>query len=116
MTPAQKAQKTLAEMQRASGAFYVAARETSCHAFIEFTGLMNEFIKVCGDASARGDHSWLDANTHSDRPLQMEGHQVAYLAEKLDCIYGATLRANPQLAATFGFELARGKASVTVDP
>jgi len=100
-TIADDAKCTLAAMQKASNDFYRAAIATGCHAFIEFTGLMNEYIKVCQDMSSMDDHSWLTANTHTSTPLKMHSHQAAYLAEKLDCIYGPTLRAHPALAKAF---------------
>jgi len=39
-------------MAQASGAFYAAAIRIGNHPFIEFTGLMNEYIKICADADA----------------------------------------------------------------
>lgn len=44
----------LARMRTASNLFYSAAAAAGCHAFIEFTGLMNEFIKLCTEAEAQG--------------------------------------------------------------
>jgi hypothetical protein len=73
-------------MQRASDAFYLAATRTNVHGFIEFTGLMNEYIKICRHALAKGQDFTL-ANTHSGRSLSMEHYEAAYLAEKLQCIF-----------------------------
>lgn len=44
----------LAGMRRASSAFYRDAARIGCHPFIEFAGLMNEYIKLCEIALARG--------------------------------------------------------------
>lgn len=87
----------LREMEQLSSLFYQGAVKIGVHAFIEFTGLMNEFIKVCRDMETAGNGAWDQANTHSDSPLKLKPHHVQYLAEKLDCIYGAALRANPAL-------------------
>lgn len=100
---AKEAQEILHGMRHASSAFYAIARQAGCHSFIEFAGLMNEYIAVCTDMTAVGDLSWIHANTHSDRSLALREHHVRYLAEKLDCIYGASLRASPSLAEAFGF-------------
>lgn len=77
----------LGAMRRATDAFYRAAASAGCHAFIEFAGLMNEFIVVCADAEERGDHGWVHANGHGEN-MALEPYQVAYIREKLGCIYG----------------------------
>lgn len=89
----EQAKEALEKMHAASGNFYAAAVRTNCHVFIEFTGLMNEYIKVCTAMTAAGDTSWMSANTHSGVPLKMESYELDYLAEKLDCIYGPTMKA-----------------------
>lgn len=89
----EQANEALEKMRAASHNFYNAAVKTNCHAFIEFTGLMNEYIKVCATMTAAGDTSWMSANTHSGVPLKMESYELDYLAEKLDCIYGPTMHA-----------------------
>ena len=90
MTPEE--QEALDKMYQASARFYVAAQQTGVHAFIEFTGLMNEFIKICARTPG-----FMYSNTHSETPLRMEPFEAAYLAEKLDCIYGPTFRSSPEL-------------------
>jgi hypothetical protein len=83
----------LKKMQALSDLFYSQATQTGCHAFIEFAGLMNEFIRVCEEAHAKG----LDfpfANTHSGTPLPFAPHNLSYLGEKLGCIYGPGLFAS----------------------
>lgn len=98
-----EADATLASMRVASDLFYKGAVRAGCHAFIEFTGLINEYISVCAGMSAKGDHSWVTANTHSERPLPIALHQAKYLAEKLDCIFGPSLRVSAELRnALFG--------------
>lgn len=77
-------------MRSASKNFYRAAGLTGNHAFIEFTGLMNEYIDICKNAMASGK-DFTKANTHSGEALPMHGFQANYLLEKLECIYGASL-------------------------
>lgn len=69
-------------MQRASNRFYSDAMAIQHHQFIEFAGLMNEYITICQRALAAG----IDFQCESDLP--MEGYHVRYLREKLGCIYG----------------------------
>ena len=84
----------------AAAQFYCAAVEIGCHPFIEFTGLMNEYIKICAQA-VDNNVDFANANTHSGNALPMRDYQMAYLAEKLDCILGPTFRAHPELHDIF---------------
>lgn len=84
-------------MQRISDAYYSMSASLGVHPFIEFAGLMNEFIKLCYAAEAAGDETWPFASTHSGRSLPMKSFHVLYLAEKLDCIYGPSLRQDKKL-------------------
>lgn len=97
----QAAQVALTQMRAASNTFYRMAVISECHAFIEFTGLMNEYIKVCERMTLNGDISWMMANTHTNVPLALFPFEASYLAEKLDCIYGPSLRASEELRAAF---------------
>lgn len=83
----------LARMHAASDHFYAAAVAAGNHAFIEFTGLMNEYITVCHTALAQ-DIDFRMASTHTGVALPFKPHHAAYLAEKLDCIYGPALRSD----------------------
>jgi hypothetical protein len=87
----------LARMRAASADFYRASVQSGCHAFIEFTGLLNQYIRLCEEAHGRGE-DFTDANVHAGRGLPLVGHQLAYLNEKLTCIYG--LEAVPKPAPT----------------
>jgi len=84
--------EALQKMKAASDTFYGLAVRTGCHAFIEFAGLMNEFITLCHKAEDDGVN-WLIANTHTNTPIPIREHNIDYLAEKLDCIYGPSLEA-----------------------
>lgn len=76
----------LRRMREASAVFYGMAVNTRCHPFIEFTGLMNEYIKCCELAAEQGI-DFADCNTHSGQQLPMPGHAVDYVNEKLECIF-----------------------------
>lgn len=93
-------QEMLTKMHNVSSAFYVAAQRTGCHAFIEFTGLMNEFIKTCRRAFDEGQ-DFTQANVHSGQALPMKTYEADYLGEKFECIYGPTLADDPALARAF---------------
>lgn len=83
MTP----EESLEKMQAASNQFYSAAIRTNCHTFIEFTGLLNEFIKICGENLAQGrDFTQISAHS-SEEPLKIQEHQIQYMNEKLHCIF-----------------------------
>jgi hypothetical protein len=76
----------LAQMELASSNFYRAATSIGNHPFIEFTGLMNEYIKVCRDAHAKG-LDFTQCNKHAGHELPMAPHQIDYVNEKLECIF-----------------------------
>jgi len=83
----------LAAMRAASEAFYFRAIHIGNHAFIEFTGLMNEYIKLCEEAHAQGV-DFTTTNIHGGgAALPMKGYHRAYISEKLECIYGVSLDA-----------------------
>lgn len=76
----------IVRMKLASQAFYRAAVAIGNHPFIEFTGLMNEYINMCHNAHSDGiDFS--ECNTHGDKDLPMLDYQVKYVNEKLECIF-----------------------------
>jgi hypothetical protein len=93
-------QEMIEKMRVVSERFYGPATMTGVHAFIEFCGLMNEFITVCQSAQERGIDFTM-ANTHSGQALPFETHHAAYLAEKLNCIYGPALLNNKSVRDTF---------------
>lgn len=72
-------------MRRAASHFYSEAVRTGNHAFIEFTGLMSAYTDVC-EAEAKKGMDFRFASKHTEQ--RMPGHKVAYIREKLDCIYG----------------------------
>ncbi len=84
-TPEQRAQM-IADMRLASKRFYAAAIAIGNHPFIEFTGLINEYITICEQANASGV-DFTECNTHGDKDLPMASHQINYINEKLECIF-----------------------------
>lgn len=77
-------------MQKASDLFYGMAIRVGCHNFIEFTGLMNEYIKMCEKANDAGI-DFNECNVHTGGALPMAPHNLVYLREKLECIYGPSV-------------------------
>lgn len=81
------------KMQAASDAFYREAQRIGCHPFLEFTGLMNEYIGMCQSALVQGQ-DFTETSIHGrGQPLPMKERHRAYLTEKLECIYGYSLEA-----------------------
>lgn len=87
-------------MREASTLFYNKAVGVGNHAFIEFSGLMNEYINLCF-SSLQGGINFSAANRHSGKPLKMTTYQAEYLAEKFACIFGATFDENPKCREIF---------------
>jgi len=85
MNPAER-ETALAKMSAASKCFYTCATEIGNHPFIEFTGLMNEYITACHMAHAQGI-DFTECNTHTGQDLPLQSFQVAYINEKLECIF-----------------------------
>lgn len=90
----------LYKMRALSSGFYAGAVRIGCHGFIEFTGLMNKYIDLC-DAANKDGVDFNTTNVHHGTPLKVREHDIDYLAEKFECIFGTTLRANPKLAKQF---------------
>ena len=81
-------EESLDKMRVASGTFYNMAIRTNCHAFIEFTGLMNEYIKIC-ERNLKQGIDFRDSNAHIGKSQQMkiDSYEIDYLNEKLHCIF-----------------------------
>lgn len=88
MTPDER-EVALKKMQQASNEFYRAAVHIGNHPFIEFAGLMNEYINACRDAHSKGiDFS--ECNRHSGPSLPLHPVRSDYLNEKLECIFAGS--------------------------
>lgn len=93
-------QEIIKKMEAVRVVFYAGAFEARCHPFIEFCGLMGEFIKICQNAIDAGVDFPM-ANTHTGKSLPMTEYNAAYLVEKLDCIFGPSIRADPEVKRIF---------------
>lgn len=78
--------RALQRMQVVSDVFYIQATQIGNHPFIEFAGLMNEYIKACQEAHKQGI-DFTECNTHSGQDLPLTSFQVDYLNDKLECIF-----------------------------
>ena len=85
------ARETLNRMWQVADQFYQGAANTECHAFIEFTGLLREYCKVCEENLARGI-DFRELNAHRSQQMQVQPYQIDYFNEKLDCIFQGLLR------------------------
>ena len=88
----------LHEMSKTSSLLYARAFAIGCHPFIEFCGLMNEYIKMCHTAHEAGI-DFPHASAHSGIAIPMAPYEAAYLGEKLGCIYGPALQDPANLRA-----------------
>ena len=77
-------------MQDATKLFYSLATQIGCHAFIEQTGIMNEYIVLCRKVLEEGK-DFTQYNIHTGRQLPASKHNAKYIQEKLRCIFGACL-------------------------
>lgn len=88
----------LGGMELAARAFYASAVPLHCHPFIEFTGLLNEYVGICRRAHAAG-FAFEQASAHGGEALPMAPYEAAYIGEKLGCIFGPSLRDPENLKA-----------------
>lgn len=86
MHTAQEREEMLKKMQATAHWFYLQAVHIGNHPFIEFTGLMNEYIKAAYQAHKNGIDFTL-CNTHTGHDLPLEDYQIGYINEKLECIF-----------------------------
>ncbi|MBD0307569.1 MAG: hypothetical protein ICV80_05340 [Microcoleus sp. T1-bin1] len=85
------AEESLARMEAAADQFYMIATATDCHAFIEFTGLLPEYCKVCRENLARGI-DFRELNGHRSQGMELQPYKVDYFNKKLNCIFQGLLR------------------------
>lgn len=86
----------LRRMRELSDWFYTKVVSIECHPFVEFTGFMNEYVKICEDSMKRGvEFPFATGHSGEQKPLQIASHQAKYLGEKFNCILGPAFRADP---------------------
>lgn len=83
-------EQVLRNMEAACSKFYAMAVLTGCHAFIEFAGVMREWIEACRHAHAQG-LDFMHLNVHGDEHVPLQERHRVYIREKLDCIFGSQL-------------------------
>ena len=86
----QTPEETLLRMQAIVNQFYREAVCANCHPFLEFAGLMEEYLKICRYNLERGT-DFRNCHEHSGIQLQFESWHVNYLNEKLGCIFNGAL-------------------------
>lgn len=74
------------KMRAVSNQFYGAAVQIGNHPFIEFCGLMNEYIDNCQRANEQGI-DFTQCNTHTGLDLPIPQFSINYINEKLECIF-----------------------------
>ena len=92
-------QTMINQMKLVSSSFYPQAQRTGNHAFIEFCGLMNEYIQMC-DLTLHRNMDFTTCNVHTGNELQAQDFHIKYLAEKFECIFGPLFQ-NLQHRKTF---------------
>lgn len=99
MMTVEERERAIVLMQQAADAFYRSAVSIGNHPFIEFAGLMNEYITACRIAHRQGiDFS--ECNGHSGQMLPFTPVMSDYVNEKLGCIFSGTKIIEASLSAT----------------
>lgn len=91
LVPPERREQMLKEMNELIEAFYWRAFKIGCHPFIEFCGVMGEYLKVAEQAHKEGI-DFTNTTAHSGYPLPIQPYNARYLGEKLGCIYGPSLQ------------------------
>lgn len=86
---AEEREQAIARMQKASDAFYKDAVFIGNHPFIEFAGLMNEYITACRAAHKEGI-DFTQCNRHNGLTLPLHPVMSDYINEKLECIFSGS--------------------------
>jgi len=84
-------EESLNRMRLAADNFYIAATRTNCHAFIEFTGLLREYCKVCQENLARGI-DFRKLNGHTSQRMELQPYEIDYFNEKLNCMFQGLIK------------------------
>lgn len=86
----ERLQASITKMLSVTSAFYAGAIKIENHAFIEFCGLMAEYVKLC-QVTLNSGIDFTKANIHCGQNLVFHDYNENYLKEKLECIYGTSL-------------------------
>lgn len=74
----------LKRMQAVADSYYVLAQSAGHHQFIEFTGFLNEYIKICKMALEKG-------RDFENNEVEIERYHADYIGDKLGCIFGGQI-------------------------
>ena len=81
-------EQSLELMRGASNTFYKLAALTQCHPFLEFTGILNEYIKICEENYKIRGIDFREENIHTGKnQMVIADYMVDYINEKLECIF-----------------------------
>lgn len=86
--------KMILAMRKASEIFYSQAVHIGNHPFIEFTGLLNEYIQLC-ELANKQNIDFTQCNRHTGLELPMPEHCRNYINEKLECIFTGRIECKP---------------------
>lgn len=94
--------KVICDMNAVASIFYGLAARTNCHTFIEFTGFMTEYIKLCEDTLDAGyDFTAITAHSDTPSPAPFPEFRAEYLGEKFGCIFLPWFKAHPEMFPIF---------------
>jgi len=80
--------------------FFKENMASKCQAFMEINGLISKYVELCEAANEAGI-DFTVAHKHNAQALPVAAHDIAYLAEKIECLFGPTLRAHPEAWPAF---------------
>lgn len=81
-------EQTLELMREASNTFYRLAALTQCHPFLEFTGIINEYIKICEENYKLRGIDFREESIHTGKnQMVIKDYMIDYINEKLECIF-----------------------------
>ena len=78
--------------------FFHAEMGARIDAFIEFCGVLSKYVQICQRCAEEGI-DFTQLNTHTGQAMPVEVHDMEYLGEKLQCIFGPIIDANPAARA-----------------
>jgi hypothetical protein len=64
------------------------------HAFLEWCGVMGEHLNIVGDLVEQGANPF-DMNRHTGETLPVAPYRLAYMAEKMECIFDGAIEVRP---------------------
>lgn len=84
-------EQSLKKMWEAADHFYILACATNCHAYIEFTGLLREYCKIC-EANLKRGIDFRELNAHRSERMEVQEYELDYFNEKLNCIFQGLIK------------------------